>query len=259
MTLTQSSSLAQNEAQHGHNRAIPTALAAIQKIVFLGDSITEAGGERGGYVWFIGQYLQGLYPQHTWQLINAGISGNTALKLRARFTSDVLAHHPQMVVIYVGVNDVWHRFYDFRLNRPVPTGDFPAGTTLADYRAHLEYMITTAQTVGIQVLLLSPTPIREMPHNPENQQLQAYITAGQALAQDHNTGWVNLYEPFITLIRTYQTIAGPNAHLLTTDGVHPNRAGHQVIAHAILQAWGVSAVTLQNHPVDCVGLCNFDV
>lgn len=239
--------------------AVPESLTGVETVVFLGDSITQVASDPGGYIWFVEQYLQKLYPQRSWQFINAGISGDTSEDLRDRFATDVLAHQPQMVVIYVGVNDVWHRFYDFKESRPVPTGDFPAGVSLFDYREYLSQMITTAQAAGIQVVLLSPTPIREMPVNPENQQLQAYIATGQELAQTHHTVWVNLYDPFMALIATYQQIAGSDAHLLTHDGVHPNRAGNQIIAHALLQAWGISAATLERNPLEvCVGLCNSD-
>ncbi|MGB0564158.1 MAG: SGNH/GDSL hydrolase family protein [Spirulinaceae cyanobacterium] len=235
---------------------LPPSLAGIETIVLLGDSITELGGEPGGYVWLLEQTLQRLYPQQTWQVINAGVSGDTSTDLRDRFRADVLAHEPQLLILKIGVNDVWHRFYDFQRNQAIPTGDFPGGVELAAYQANLTAMLEQAQTAGIQVLLLSPTPIREVP-GPENAALQGYIAAMQRLAAEYDAEFVNLYEPFQGAIAAYHQAAGPAAWLLTYDGVHPNPAGNQLIAHQLLQALGIPESALQAVRLQpCVGMCN---
>lgn len=239
------------------NSPLPEALQGIETIVVLGDSITALGGEPGGYVWLLAKTLQNLYPDQNWDVINAGISGNTTANLRARFEQDVLARSPQLVIIYIGVNDVWHQYYDFATNQHSPTGDFPAGVELAEYQAHLEAMIQAAQAEGIQVLLMSPTPIREV-QKRENEELQAYITAMQTLAEKYNYTFVDLYQPFMDAIAAYHTVAGPAQPLLTYDGVHPNPAGNQLIAYNLLQALEVPTSVLQTLQLQpCVGMCNF--
>ncbi len=42
-------------------------------------------------------------------MVGAGISGNKVYDLYLRVEDDVLAKDPGMVVIYVGINDVWHK------------------------------------------------------------------------------------------------------------------------------------------------------
>jgi lysophospholipase L1-like esterase len=57
---------------------IQNVLADKRKIVTVGDSITEAGKNPGGYVWLLERYLRTLYPDRKIEMVNAGISGNKA-------------------------------------------------------------------------------------------------------------------------------------------------------------------------------------
>src|SRR4051794_20851524 len=80
-----------------------------KKIVFFGDSITQAGVGLKGYITVFGDKLaqKGLKDQY--ELIGAGIGGNKVYDLYLRMEEDVLAKNPDIVVIWVGVNDVWHK------------------------------------------------------------------------------------------------------------------------------------------------------
>ncbi|MDY7022500.1 MAG: lipolytic protein G-D-S-L family, partial [Cyanobacteriota bacterium] len=66
-----------------------TPLKGKRKIILLGDSITQAGGQYGGYVWLMQRYLNTLYPQAKIELIQSGISGQTSVNLQQRFQRDV--------------------------------------------------------------------------------------------------------------------------------------------------------------------------
>ena len=79
------------------------------RIVFFGDSITEAGAQPGGYVALLEQKFQD-HGNPSVEVIGAGISGNKVPDLLARLDRDVLSHNPTHVVIYIGINDVWHHF-----------------------------------------------------------------------------------------------------------------------------------------------------
>ena len=78
-------------------------------VVFFGDSITQAGVESKGFITKIGEALsqKGLAAQYV--LTGAGIGGNKVYDLYLRMEDDVLAKNPDVVVIWVGVNDVWHK------------------------------------------------------------------------------------------------------------------------------------------------------
>ncbi|HSF75140.1 MAG TPA: GDSL-type esterase/lipase family protein [Microcoleus sp.] len=83
---------------------IQNLLAGRRKIVTVGDSITEAGKYPGGYVWLLQRYLNALYPDRQIEIVNAGISGNKATDMQARFQKDAINQKPDLVMINVGVN-----------------------------------------------------------------------------------------------------------------------------------------------------------
>lgn len=49
--------------------------------------------------------LQFLYPDKVINVINSGIAGDTATRAFLRFERDVLAYHPDLVIVMFGVND----------------------------------------------------------------------------------------------------------------------------------------------------------
>jgi lysophospholipase L1-like esterase len=79
------------------------------KIIFFGDSITQAGVQAGGYITKMKESLEKQGIKDKYQLIGAGIGGNKVYDLYLRLEEDVLSQKPDVVVIYVGVNDVWHK------------------------------------------------------------------------------------------------------------------------------------------------------
>ena len=82
---------------------IQKVLVGKRKIVAVGDSITEAGKYPGGYVWLLQRYLSDLYPDRKIKILNAGISGNKASDMQARFQKDAIDQKPDLVMINVGV------------------------------------------------------------------------------------------------------------------------------------------------------------
>ena len=80
-----------------------------KKVVFFGDSITEAAVNPGGYIRLIDTIIQKEGLSNNYDLIGAGISGNKVYDLYLRLEKDVLEKNPDIVVIYIGVNDVWHK------------------------------------------------------------------------------------------------------------------------------------------------------
>ena len=80
-----------------------------QKVVFFGDSITQAGVDSGGYITVLRQLLEKKGLKDSYELVGSGIGGNKVYDLYLRMEEDVLAKNPDIVIIWVGVNDVWHK------------------------------------------------------------------------------------------------------------------------------------------------------
>ena len=225
---------------------IQNVLAGKRKIVIVGDSITEGGKYPGGYVWLLERYLSALYPNRKIKIVNAGISGNKATDMQARFQKDAINQKPDLVMINVGVNDVWHAFFNFPKNQFFPQGNLPTGVPLAEYRDKITQMVLAAKAAGIRVVLLSPTPIGEILDGPENRRLEEYIAAMREIALQNQCLFIDLNAPCREVIGTYQKHAGKTLNLLAADGVHPNPSGYRIIAFTILRGLGVPAKDIEN-------------
>ena len=92
------------------------------KILFQGDSITDAGRNRdadtanipsglgSGYVNLIAAQLLRQHPEDNLQIYNRGISGNRIVDLYARWKVDAINLKPDLISVLIGVNDTWHEF-----------------------------------------------------------------------------------------------------------------------------------------------------
>lgn len=89
------------------------------KILFQGDSITDAGRDRNdihnlgnGYPKYAAAALRQAHPEIEFEFVNLGISGNQTKDLQARIQADFVDIQPDIVSIMIGINDVWHHASD---------------------------------------------------------------------------------------------------------------------------------------------------
>jgi lysophospholipase L1-like esterase len=121
-----------------------------ERIVFLGDSITQAGASPKGYVTLIKNALADKHRELGIEVIGAGVSGNKVPDLQRRLENDVLARKPTLVVIYIGINDIWH-------GEKGPA----RGTPKDRYEDGLKEIIGKVKGAGGRVLLCPPSVIGE--------------------------------------------------------------------------------------------------
>jgi lysophospholipase L1-like esterase len=193
------------------------------KVIFFGDSITRAGVTPGGYITLMQEALRGkTNPEY--ELIGAGIGGNKVYDLFLRFEDDVLSKKPDVVVIYVGVNDVWHK-------QSSQTGTDP-DKFIAFYTA----MIKKLQAAGIRVIVCTPAAIGERTDfsNAQDGDLNRYSNIIRELAQKYSCGLVDLRKAFLD----YNLKNNPENKefgILTTDRVHLNPAGNKLVADLMIK------------------------
>ena len=194
------------------------------RIVFFGDSITQMGVNPGGYITQMQNKLQqrGLAAQY--ELVGAGIGGNKVYDLYLRMEDDVLAKKPDVVVIWIGVNDVWHK----------TSG---VGTDADKFERFYEALIKKLQAQSIKVVLATPAAIGERTDftNPQDGDLNLYAGIIRRLAQKHNLGLVDLRKAFLDYNLKNNT-ANKESGILTTDRVHLNEAGNNLVADKMLEA-----------------------
>ena len=218
---------------------VPPMLSGVHKIVMMGDSITQIGATPHGYVTLIDHALKEAYPTHGFEVINVGIGGQKAPDMHARFKKDVLDRHPDMVMISVGVNDVWHDFRNPEWTARDASGHSGRGIKLDVHLTELEAMVTEAKSAGIKVVMLSPTVVYEDLNCDENKRMASYVDAQHRLADKNQVPFVNLNKSFRSVIGAFQKEAGKTQLLLTIDGVHLNDQGNTLMANDILKTLGV--------------------
>jgi len=200
------------------------AATGIERIVFLGDSITAAGDELGGYVSLVRDSLIRSGNGHI-QVIGAGIGGNRVPDLLARVDRDVIDLKPTLTIIYIGINDVWHWAL------------FNRGTPKAEYEAGLKELIGKIQKGGSQVILCTPSLIGEKREgtNPSDSLLTAYAGISRSVARDMHVQLLDLHTAFVQ----YDQANNPQdaeKGILTVDGVHLTPLGNRFVADRMLEA-----------------------
>jgi len=194
------------------------------RIVFLGDSITEAGAQPGGYVTLVRETLAHAHPDLKVEILGAGISGNRVPDIEKRLEADVLSKKPTLVVIYIGINDVWH-------------SQFGKGTPKAEFSEGLKRIIKSIQDSGAKVVLCTPSVIGEK-HDGTNSldaMLEEYSAVSRAVARESNAGLLDLRKRFLASLRTGNE-KNAEKEVLTTDGVHLNAAGNRFVADQMIAA-----------------------
>jgi lysophospholipase L1-like esterase len=203
------------------------APASKTHILFFGDSITQAGVNPGGYITRIQQWIDSSGKTSDIQLTGSGFGGNKIYDLYLRMDSDVLAKKPDIVFIYVGVNDVWHK------------ASYGTGTDIDKFEKFYVAVIKKLQAQNIKVILCTPAAIGERWDNTNQQDgdLNAYSNVIRRLATQLNCKLVDLRKIFLD----YSIKNNPQnleKGILTTDRVHLNDAGNQVVANEMMKALG---------------------
>ena len=194
------------------------------RILFLGDSITELGVKPNGYVTLIKQHFAARNPEPGVEIIGTGISGNKVTDLQQRLESDVLSKKPTVVVVYIGINDVWH----WALN-----GN---GTTKDRYEHGLRDLIKRITDAEARVILCTPTVIGEKHDgmNPQDGLLNEYAEISRRTARDLRIDVCDLRTIFISHLKSNNP-ANEEKNVLTYDRVHLNDQGNKLVAESILE------------------------
>ena len=179
------------------NAALANQPVPGDRIVFMGDSITQSW--RFAHEDFFGQ-----------SRVNRGISGQTTPQMLLRFKADVLALKPKAVHILGGVNDIAGN-----------TGP----TTLEDVENNVMSMVELAKAQGVKVILATPLPAAKFNWAPQ-------LKPAESVAS--YVAWIRAYatEQGLVLADYFMPLAMPDGAFkteLTLDGIHPNKAGYDVM------------------------------
>lgn len=196
-----------------------------KKIVFFGDSITELGVKKGGYIDLLNQKMANNGQASQFELIGAGIGGNKIYDLFLRLEKDVLNKEPNVVVIWVGVNDVWHKSM------------MGTGTDYDKFGLFYDAVVQKVQSKGASVVLVTPAVIGERydQSNPQDGELNLYSNWIRKYAVEKQIALVDCRKLFLD----YSAKNNPknlDKGILTYDRVHLNDTGNQLVADAVWEA-----------------------
>ena len=201
---------------------------AQQRIVFIGDSITDCGRTAGaapygsGYVSMVRNLLVAQYPELHLTILNRGISGNTVRDLAARWEKDAIAEQPDWLSIMIGINDCWRRFADGREKEAV---------LLPEYEATLRRLLDrTRAATSSRLILMQPYMIEPNMEQPMRHEMDNYTAIVSALAAEYGA----LLVPTQTAWDAALVHTAPGDW--SEDKIHPTAPGHAVMALAFLRA-----------------------
>jgi lysophospholipase L1-like esterase len=199
---------------HDANTKITAPAKTEDRVVFMGDSITDNWSKPG---------FGGFFPGKPY--VNRGISGQTTPQMLIRFRPDVIALQPKVVVILAGTNDIAGN-----------TGP----TTLAAIEDNLTSMFDLAHANGIRVVFASLLPISDYEKNKDGQAIirsqqrpPEQITALNEWMKKYATAHGGIYLDY------YSALADDQGFLkveLSADGLHPNQKGYDIMSPLAEQA-----------------------
>ena len=192
-----------------------------KKIVFFGDSITNLGARPGGYITRIVRLLKEADIEYNYELVGAGVDGDTVLDLHDRVDNDILSEGADIVVIFIGINDVKGKLKG-------------GGTNENEFVSTYEAIIKKLDAAVIKIVICTPTVIGEMINytNELDQELETYSQIVRNLASKYELPLVDLRKAFLNY-NLINNVENDDYGILTFDKVHLNHEGNQLVAEEI--------------------------
>ena len=198
------------------------------KVIFFGDSITELGVKDKpykGYVLLVDSLAKTENKSDQFEFAGAGVSGNKVYDLYLRMEEDVLSKNPDIVVIYVGVNDVWHKSLR------------GTGTDADKFEKFYQAILKKLKDRNIKAILCTPAVVGEKTDfsNSLDGELNQYSNIIRDIASKNKLPVVDLRKKFLD----YNKANNPDnkeKDILTYDRVHLNTKGNQLVAGEMWKA-----------------------
>ena len=185
------------------------------KLLFQGDSITDAGRDKrnyhhmgNGYPKYAAELIAEKHPEIEFEFINFGISGNRTDQLFDRIYADGIAFQPDIISILIGINDIWHRKNNiFTTDEQIET----------NYRAILTLL---REKTNAKIVMLAPYVLDAVANSYLADDLRKILPIIRKLADEFADVYVPLDEIFDEAMKTQ-----PEPLYYSGDGVHPNANG----------------------------------
>ena len=196
------------------------------KLLFQGDSITDAGRDKRnyhdmgkGYPKYAAELIAQAHPEIEFEFINFGISGNRTDQLFDRIYADGIAFQPDVISILIGINDIWHRKNNiFTTDEQIET----------NYRAILTLL---REKTNAKIVMLAPYVLDAEQNRYLADDLKTVLPIVRKLADEFADVYIPLDEIFEEALKNQ-----PEPLYYSGDGVHPNANGAAFIGQKYAEA-----------------------
>ncbi|WP_269225885.1 SGNH/GDSL hydrolase family protein [Flavobacterium eburneipallidum] len=192
------------------NEALKTKTLEENRIVFMGDSITE----------FWSLHCPDFFAEKPY--INRGISGQTTPQMLIRFRADVIELKPKTVILLAGANDIAGN-----------TGF----STLEMILNNIISMVELAKVHQIEVILCSVLPAYDFPWKTGSFPAEKIVTLNKILQEYAVANTIHYLDYYSAMVDERK---GMNIQY-TDDGVHPNKIGYEVMGEILEK--GIDQIT----------------
>ena len=201
-----------------------------QKILFIGDSITDCGRRDvaaplgNGYVQFFSELVMAYYPERKIEYVNTGIGGNRITDLKGRWKEDAMDHKPDWLSIKIGINDLHSHL-----------GGDPNGVSPELYAEIYDYLLEeTKKTLDCKIILIDPFYISTDTSSGSFQSkvldiLPKYVDTIHKMSEKYGTKLVKTHDMYQNQLK-YR-----DESTFCPEPVHPNLLGHLLIAVEVLK------------------------
>ncbi|MEA2013158.1 MAG: SGNH/GDSL hydrolase family protein [Verrucomicrobiota bacterium] len=207
-----------------------------ERILFIGDSITDCGRSTNeyrplgqGYVHLFSDIMSVREPEKNIDIINTGIAGHTINDLRNRWITDAISYSPDWLSIKIGINDCKRWLSD--------------GEAVYGPEKYVEIYdellgLTIKELPGVKLLLIDPFYASldvdgKLPESYRGKvvaELPKYLDTVQKMSEKYGTKHIKIHE----LYQNHFKKADPKV-FFPNEPVHPNSAGHLLIAEAVYE------------------------
>lgn len=199
------------------------------RILFQGDSITDAGRDKRnyhelgkGYPKYAAENITADFSDKTFEFINLGIGGNRTDQLFDRLYPDAIALQPDIVSVLIGINDIWHRHSPGQ----------HVGTTNEQLILNYRCILTRLKNeTNAKIVMLSPYLLDAQPHEGMREELKEVLPAIRELADEFADVFIPLDREFEEALKNQ-----PEPRYYSADGVHPNENGARFIGKLYSEA-----------------------
>ena len=193
-----------------------------KKVLFFGDSITYLGTRwDSAYINLISIYAKESVIDDV-EFIGSGVPGDRVTDLYLRMDKDILSKSPDIVVIYIGVNDIWHKALS------------GTGTDYKKFGLFYDAIVDKLIDNDIKIVLCTPACIGERTDftNEFDGDLNKYSHWIREFASTNSIPLVDLRKSFLAYNKEHN-IENLQKGVLTADGVHLNPEGNILVANEI--------------------------